>query len=448
MVEATLKRMLLEPVQPAQSPNIIVFQNGVLDLLEMEPSKAFKEDKEAAVKHSHAIWSYFDEEVWQDGIAFNLHEMGEAEPGAHFLLLRNWVRVRCPVFGRFMEDWFPNDIPAVETVLRWFGYSMTTDTREQKFIFFYGPTRAGKGSLARLLCGIVGSNNYSTANYSAFEDKFQAMGMHDRLVVTMEEVEATVKEHERRLGMLKKYLGGERIVWEEKYVRAFEDAFIGKIVMQSNEALAYEDKGRSITARMIPMEFRESFYGSGEEAPDRVIFNQGEGGAIATIAALCWYRMKRNRVRGAFDFKDESWSIKKCRACRLGEGSLLLESHKVLWRFLRFVGEKEREKEYAQALIKRKKIIICTRNRLKGLTQLMLEYIGKKHDINNLAHILKESVRRDFPEAKETCYRIKGVGRNRGWKGLYIEVNKLKKEYPELADNIEEFDESGINICG
>jgi hypothetical protein len=441
MVEATQRRMLLEPVQRTQSPDTIVFQNGVLNLKELDAECAFRADEEAPLKYSHAVWSYFKNDIWQ--AASKLSLMSEDT----FKGYRQLVAENCPVFHRFMCDWFPDDTAAYEIVLRWFGYSMTTDTSEQKFVFFYGPTRAGKGSLARLLCGIVGSNNYSVANYSAFEDKFQAVGMHDRLVVTMEEVEATPKEHERRLGMLKKYLGGERIVWEQKYERGFEDEFIGKIIMQSNEVLAYEDKGRSITARMMPMEFTESFFGSGADAPERLIFEAGEGNAIATISAMAWYRMKRNRVRGCFDFRDEGWSIKKSRSCRLGEGSLLLESHKIGFKFVTFFSEKEVEKESIYKLIKKRKLVTCTRNRLKDLTELLLDYTNKK-PIVNLSRILCDAVAREWPHAKETCYKIKDVGRCRGWRGLYIDVRRLREEYPELFDNVGELDDRARHVCG
>lgn len=447
MVEATLRRMLLEPVQSTQSPDIIVFQNGVLNLKCMDMGVAFSEDSEAAIKHSHAVWSYFDKEVWLAGSHLGLLDMAEKQPGQHFRDLEVFVGDRCPVFAGFMRDWFPGDSAAFEAILRWFGYCMTTDTGQAKFMFFYGPTRAGKGSLARLLCGIVGANNYAATNYSAFEDKFQAIGMHDKLVVTMEEVEATPKEHERRLGMLKKYLGGERVVWENKYMRAFEDEFIGKIIMQSNEVLAYEDKGRSVTARMVPVEFRESFYNSGEEAPERDIFRAGEGDAISTIAAMMWYRMTRNRIKGAFDFKKEPWSLQHCRACRHGEGSLLLESHKIAWKFLHYKTEKEMEDDEFRKLIKKKKLVICTRNRLKDLTELLLEYIGKKAVVN-LPHILKEAVRRDWPESKEICFKISELGRCRGWKGLYIDVAQLKREYPEVFDNAHGMDEKVKSVCG
>lgn len=432
MVEATLRRMLLEPVQETQSPDLIVFQNGVLRLRELDATRAFTPSVDAPLRYSHAVWSYFDREVWDNGVKQGLYTLGEDVSSFY-----DYAGGVCPVFCKFMAEWFPDDRMAMEIILRWFGYSMTSDTREQKFMFFYGPTRAGKGSVARLLCGLVGSNNYSVANYSAFEDKFQAMGMHDKLVITMEEVEGTVKEHERRLGMLKKYLGGERVVWEQKYERGFEDSFIGKLILQSNEVLAYEDKGRSVTARMVPVEFTKSFFGRNSEAPEKIIFNSGEGNSIGTIAALAWYRMTRNRVKGAFEFKNEKWSIGESRSCRLGESSLLLESHKISFKYLLFLSEKECTKEDVFKLIKKKKLIICTRNRLKELTELLLDFTGKKRVVN-LPRILYEAVMRQWPNAKETSYRIKDIGKCRGWKGLYIDMRLLKQEYPELFDNTEE----------
>jgi hypothetical protein len=446
MVEATTKRMLLEPVQPTQSPDVIVFQNGVLNLKHIDAATAFTPDKNAPIKYSHGVWSYFDVEVWSGLAQQGSHLVAEKEEGEHFSKLRKYCRAVVPVFSGYMDQWFPGDKAAYEVVLRWFGYSMTTDTRESKFMFFYGPTRAGKGSVARLLCGIVGKNNYSAANYSAFEDKFQASGMHDKLVVTMEECEATPKEHEKRLGMLKKYLGGERIVWEQKYMRPFEDVFLGKLIMQSNEVLAYEDKGRSVTARMIPMEFKQSFDGIGAEAPDRVIFNQGEQNKIATIAAMMWYRMRRNAVRGAFEFggKDSgSWVIGTCKACQRGKTSLLLESHKILWPFLVFF-----EGDYDEKMDRMNsgRWIKCTRNNLREMTEKVLSIIGKNSLGGNIGKVFREAIQRDFPNAKEIHCKIGDLGRERGWKNLFIDIAAVRKEYPELLDNVEHYESLSLRL--
>lgn len=456
MVEACCRRMLLEPVQKTQSPDIIVFQNGVLHLREEDPLRAFEFDGDAPLKHSHAVWVYFNQDVWNALVEAKTHLIGEDGSGGdnsgkgYAGRLRSICRAVAPIWAGYMEEWFPSDKWAFDVVLRWFGYSMTTDTRQNKFCFFYGPTRAGKGSLARLLCGIVGKNNYSAANYSAFEDKFQALGMHDKLVVTMEEVEATPKEHEKRLGMLKKYLGGERIVWEQKYERAFEDVFIGKLIMQANEVLAYEDKGRSVTARMIPVEFRESFEGAGEDPPEQIIFKGdgcgrgGEGNVVGTLAAMAWYRMCRNRVGGAFDFGDSQWTLSKCKACKFGQGSLLLESHKVCFPFLKFFdgindGRKAEILE-KKAAIKKDNFLICTSSRLCMLTEQVLKIVGKRSEVGNMQRLIKKAIAREFPESREKCFQLKDLGRARGWEGLYIDVDAVKREYPEVAEMTDEYD--------
>lgn len=442
--------MLLEPTQKVQSPDIIVFQNGVLNLVEPDCSRAFVPDNRAVFKHSHAVWSYFDSELWNLATRADLHLMSEIAPGEHFKAVRELVAAEMPEFAKFMKDWFPKDPAAFETVLRWYGYCMTTDTRENKFMFFYGPTRAGKGSVARILHGIIGGSNYAVSNYSAFEDKFQSIGMHDKLVVTMEEVEATPKEHERRMGMLKKFLGGERVVWEQKHARSFEDAFIGKIIMQSNEILAYEDKGRSVTARMIPMEFKESFFSSGVEAPDKVVLAiPGMGSKIATMAALMWYRMRRARIHGAFDLKAEPWSVRECKACKSGESSLLLESHKVLWKYIEEVDQRKfskdaqgkKEQDVFTGRVIDGKLVRLTRSNLVELTTRVLEAQGRPAKIS-LNRVLLASIERDFPHCKRVCYRLQKSGkahydkiaedklqRERGWSSLWLNIHRLKDDF-------------------
>src|SRR5262249_4411579 len=59
----------------------------------------------------------------------------------------------------FLNKVWPDDQAAIDTLQDWFGYVLTPDTRQQKIASIVGPKRSGKGTIARVLRGVVGIEN-------------------------------------------------------------------------------------------------------------------------------------------------------------------------------------------------------------------------------------------------------------------------------------------------
>lgn len=59
----------------------------------------------------------------------------------------------------FLHELFAEDLPCVETLQELFGYFLLPDTRQQKIALIVGPKRSGKGTIARVLTGMLGREN-------------------------------------------------------------------------------------------------------------------------------------------------------------------------------------------------------------------------------------------------------------------------------------------------
>lgn len=64
-------------------------------------------------------------------------------------------KATCPVFMHFLETVQPS-VEMREFLQRWFGYSLTGLTSEQKLVFFYGGGRNGKSTLVDLIADLMG----------------------------------------------------------------------------------------------------------------------------------------------------------------------------------------------------------------------------------------------------------------------------------------------------
>ena len=60
---------------------------------------------------------------------------------------------------QFLDDLWPDDPESINTLQEELGYFLTSDTRQQKLFMVVGPKRSGKGTIARVLTGLLGQAN-------------------------------------------------------------------------------------------------------------------------------------------------------------------------------------------------------------------------------------------------------------------------------------------------
>lgn len=320
--ESSWKILLNHEQRTRQPENIIVYQNGVLNL----DTREFTIDDKAPIKYSHPIHATFRPEIAER----------VKDSGYHNGM--KMLKDLGSVAYNLLNDWFPDDPVAVDLLLTWFGYSMTTNNCQQKFVFMHGATGAGKGSTSQLLCRILGDNNYTNTEYSVLDGGFKLGALHDKLVVVIEECGGSSREHMRRLELLKKITGGERLQVERKYQHPFDDMIVGKFILQSNSAPKYEDDGGAVSERMIALGFEKSYRSKGYVGlPSKAIIKDtvevsvveeseqiAEGWAtmktlyrlelhvpdiLATLAGCYW--MHRKKKKNPFAFKGKSQAIEQ-----------------------------------------------------------------------------------------------------------------------------------------
>ena len=61
-------------------------------------------------------------------------------------------------WNQFLWDIFEADIQSIALLQEWFGYTLTSDTRQQKMLLILGPKRSGKGTIASVLQSLIGDS--------------------------------------------------------------------------------------------------------------------------------------------------------------------------------------------------------------------------------------------------------------------------------------------------
>lgn len=78
----------------------------------------------------------------------------------------------CPQWLKFLDEILPNDPSAIALLQEWFGYVVSGRTDQQKILSLVGPTRCGKGTIARILLGLLGSEQYAGPNLAHLGNQF------------------------------------------------------------------------------------------------------------------------------------------------------------------------------------------------------------------------------------------------------------------------------------
>jgi putative DNA primase/helicase len=75
-------------------------------------------------------------------------------------------------FLAFLAELWPDEPEAIDALSEWFGYILSGRTNLQKMCLMVGPTRGGKGVIARLLTALIGAPNMCGPTLSSFAGEF------------------------------------------------------------------------------------------------------------------------------------------------------------------------------------------------------------------------------------------------------------------------------------
>ena len=72
----------------------------------------------------------------------------------------------------FLDELWPEDPSSVSTLQELMGYIIAGGTNQQKIVMLVGPRRSGKGTIGRVLTGLLGAHNVSAPTLSSLTTNF------------------------------------------------------------------------------------------------------------------------------------------------------------------------------------------------------------------------------------------------------------------------------------
>jgi putative DNA primase/helicase len=155
------------------------------------------------------------------------------------------------------------DVESIVALQEIFGLSLTGDTSFQKAFLLIGPPRSGKGTIARVLTEVIGSQNMVSPVLSSFASEFGLMPLLEKRIAIISDA--------RLSGRVDQVLITERILsitGEDSVTihRKYKNAWIGRLQIRflilSNELPGLVDSSGALANRFIILELTKSFLGN------------------------------------------------------------------------------------------------------------------------------------------------------------------------------------------
>jgi putative DNA primase/helicase len=196
----------------------------------------------------------------------------------------------------FLGQLFPGDPESIAALQEWCGYSVTPYTDLQKLLLLVGPRRSGKGTIGRILGGLVGRGNAVGPTLGSLADRFGLAPLLNKTLAVIGDARlsgrmdtATVVER------LLSITGEDLLTIDRKNLDAVTTKLLTRFVVISNEIPRLTDASSALAGRCILLRLTRSFYGMENTGLTAALLAELPG--IFMWALAGWRRL---RARGEF----------------------------------------------------------------------------------------------------------------------------------------------------
>ncbi len=175
-------------------------------------------------------------------------------------LTYNYIKGAYPdKWMNFLIDITLGDADLMLLLQLWCGYLLLPTLAFQKFLLCVGDGANGKGVFFDTIAAALGQNNVSNVPLARFDNAYALYGTYGKLV-NMSNENAREMENNAE-SIIKEYVAGDKILWEQKYKDAFFDYPTAKLMFATNELPRIKDATDGIWRRMILVPFEAKFKG-------------------------------------------------------------------------------------------------------------------------------------------------------------------------------------------
>lgn len=167
----------------------------------------------------------------------------------------------CPTWLAFLRNVWPDDIQSIRAVQEWFGYVLSGRTDQQKILLVVGPTRSGKGTIARVLGMLVGKGNVAGPTLAGLATNFGLSPLLGKPLAVISDARLAGRDGHQVVERLLTISGEDTIDVDRKYREPWTGKIPARLMILSNELPNFGDSSGVIARRFIVLSMALSWLG-------------------------------------------------------------------------------------------------------------------------------------------------------------------------------------------
>ncbi|SED30016.1 putative DNA primase/helicase [Streptomyces sp. 2231.1] len=166
-----------------------------------------------------------------------------------------------PTWEQFLAQIWPNDPDAIQALQEWFGYVLSGRTDMQKILLMVGPSRSGKGTIARVLKELIGKENLAGPTLAGLGTNFGLSTLVGKPLAVVSDARLSGNDNSQVVERLLTISGEDTIDIDRKYREIWTGKLPTRLVILSNELPYFGDSSGVIARRFIVLNMTVSWLG-------------------------------------------------------------------------------------------------------------------------------------------------------------------------------------------
>jgi putative DNA primase/helicase len=162
-------------------------------------------------------------------------------------------------FLQFLHELWPGEEEAIAALQQWFGYVISGRTDLHKILLMVGPTRAGKGVIARILTALVGRKNVAGPTLNSLGTNFGLAPLIGKPLAVISDARFAGRDASVVVERLLSISGEDTLTIDIKYRTAWTGRLPTRLHIISNEIPKLGDSSAAIVGRILLLPLQNSW---------------------------------------------------------------------------------------------------------------------------------------------------------------------------------------------
>ncbi len=162
----------------------------------------------------------------------------------------------------FLDELWDGDQESKATLAELFGYVLSGDTSQQKILSVVGPKRSGKGTIGRVLTGVLGAHNTAGPTLASLTQPFGLQPFIGKPLAIISDARLGSRANSTiAVERLLSISGEDSLTIDRKYRDPWTGRLPTRFLILTNELPRFSDSSGALASRFVILVLTTSFYG-------------------------------------------------------------------------------------------------------------------------------------------------------------------------------------------